>query len=54
MAIADDGAGFHPTAAHRPDSLGLQSMHERAFNLGGRLSIESVPGRGTTVAVVLP
>ena len=54
MAIADDGAGFNLTAAHRPDSLGLQSMEERAFNLGGRLSIESVPGRGTTVAVVLP
>ena len=48
------GAGFDLAAARRPDSLGLQSMEERAFNLGGRLSIESVPGQGTTVAVVLP
>jgi signal transduction histidine kinase len=54
MAIADDGAGFDLAAARRPDSLGLQSMEERAFNLGGRLSIDSVPGQGTTVAMVLP
>jgi len=54
MAIADDGAGFDPSAPHRPDSLGLQSMSERAINLGGRLSIESIPGEGTTVAMVLP
>ena len=54
MAIADDGTGFDLAAARRPDSLGLQSMHERAFNLGGHLSIDSVAGEGTTVAMVLP
>jgi signal transduction histidine kinase len=54
MAIADDGSGFDPTAVGRPDSLGLQIMHERACNLGGRLSVESHVGQGTTVAVVLP
>ena len=54
MTIADDGSGFDPTAVGRPDSLGLQSMHERACNLGGRLSVESRVGHGTTVAVVLP
>jgi signal transduction histidine kinase len=54
MAIADDGSGFDPGAVHRPDSLGLQSMHERACNLGGRLSVQSSVGQGTTVAVVVP
>lgn len=54
MAIADDGSGFEPTEVGRPDSLGLQIMHERACNLGGRLSVESRVGQGTTVAVVLP
>ena len=54
MAIADDGAGFDLAAARRPDSLGLRSMQERASNLGGQLSIESVVGQGTTVAMVLP
>ncbi len=54
MAIADDGTGFDLSAAHRPDSLGLQSMHERAANLGGQMSIESIVGQGTTVALVFP
>ena len=54
MAIADDGTGFDPAAIRRPDCLGLESMQERAANLGGRLSLESVPGQGTTVAMVLP
>jgi signal transduction histidine kinase len=54
MAIVDDGVGFDLAAARRPDSLGLQSMHERAFNLGAHLSIDSVAGQGTTVAMVLP
>lgn len=54
MAIADDGVGFDVTARHRPDSFGLQSMTDRASNLGGSLSIESSPATGTTVAVVIP
>jgi signal transduction histidine kinase len=54
IAIADDGIGFDPVAAYRPDSFGVQSMRERALNLGGSLTIESVPRVGTTVAVVLP
>jgi signal transduction histidine kinase len=54
MAISDDGVGFDPETAGRPDSLGLQSMRERAINLGGYLSVESLRGQGTTVALVLP
>jgi signal transduction histidine kinase len=55
MAIADDGIGFDPAAtARRADSLGLESMRERALNLGGHLSIESAIGHGTTVAMVVP
>jgi nitrate/nitrite-specific signal transduction histidine kinase len=55
MAIADDGSGFDRSCAvGRPDSLGLQIMHERACNLGGHLSVESRVGQGTTIAVVLP
>ena len=46
--------GFDPETAGRPDSLGLQGMRERAINLGGYLSVESLPAQGTTVALVLP
>ena len=54
LAVADDGTGFDQKARRRPDSLGLLSMDERAQNVGGRLTSESVPGVGTTVAVVIP
>ena len=54
MAVADDGCGFELKAPRRPDAFGLQSMRERAENLNGHMSVESRPGSGTTVAVVLP
>ena len=50
LTVSDDGVGFDPTApAVRSRRLGLTSMEERAQALGGTLTIESEPGRGTTV-----
>src|SRR5918992_869055 len=50
LAVSDDGVGFDPGAASvRARRLGLTSMEERARELGGRLSISSSPGTGTTV-----
>jgi signal transduction histidine kinase len=45
--VRDDGPGF---AGHRADSHGIRNMHDRIAAVGGRLSIESRPGRGTTVS----
>jgi signal transduction histidine kinase len=33
---------------------GLSGMRERAFSLGGKLTVESVPGSGTRVTAFLP
>jgi signal transduction histidine kinase len=50
LEVADDGRGFDPDAgAVRATRLGLTSMEERARRLGGTLTIDSAPGRGTTV-----
>jgi signal transduction histidine kinase len=50
LTVSDDGVGFEPTAPSvRSRRLGLTSMEERAQALGGTLTIESEPGRGTTV-----
>jgi signal transduction histidine kinase len=61
LVARDDGVGFDPVAiANRPPStgitggLGLMSMRERAEEIGGTLRVTSKPGRGTTVAVLLP
>jgi signal transduction histidine kinase len=55
VAVADDGVGFDPDdASLRARRLGLTSMEERARALGGRLTIDSRPGEGTTVRVEVP
>jgi signal transduction histidine kinase len=54
MVVADDGRGFDISAPRSREKVGLRSMQERAENLGGRMTIESAPGQGTSVAVVLP
>jgi signal transduction histidine kinase len=52
IRVEDDGRGFDPAdAATRSRRLGLTSMRERAEALGGVLSIESAPGKGTTISV---
>ena len=53
LSIADDGRGFDPKKV-APASFGLLAMRERARSLGGDLSIESRPKRGTTVTARLP
>jgi len=60
LSVVDDGQGFEMEALDsRPANkdgggLGLVGMRERVDRLGGRLSIESAVGAGTTVAVTLP
>ncbi|MEI7901548.1 MAG: ATP-binding protein [bacterium] len=51
--VRDDGVGFDPAAVKgsAEGHFGLAVMKERAERLGGRLRIESVPGRGTTVHI---
>jgi signal transduction histidine kinase len=52
--IKDDGVGFDPASNTKVAGLGIASMEERARLLKGDLSIESRPGQGTTVKLVLP
>jgi len=55
IALAPFGQVASPlTGGHEGSGLGLPLSKRLAENLGGRLEIESVPGRGTTVSVVLP
>lgn len=52
LQIRDDGRGFS-LDIRKFDSLGLQNMRLRAHAVGGTLSIDSEPGRGTTIAVCM-
>jgi ligand-binding sensor domain-containing protein/signal transduction histidine kinase len=52
LLVKDDGVGFDPRAEHAGHGLG--SLAERARNLGAQLSIESAPGRGAAISLVVP
>ncbi len=53
LVIEDDGLGF-VVAEARSDGLGLVGMRERVALHDGRLTIESSPGGGTTLAIEVP
>lgn len=53
LAVEDDGAGFETDAVF-PGHLGLRSMRERAAAVGGRLVLDSAPGRGTLLTAWVP
>ena len=52
LAVADDGRGLDDGALN--SSQGIRGMRERAMLVAAKLSIESGPGEGTTVQLVIP
>jgi two-component system, NarL family, sensor histidine kinase FusK len=55
LTVTDDGCGFDVEAARREGrGLGLVSMEERAYVVGGALQIVTRPGQGTTIRVRIP
>jgi signal transduction histidine kinase len=52
FSVEDDGTGFDPAAVER--GAGLTNLEDRVVAVGGRLSIESEPGRGTRITGDLP
>jgi signal transduction histidine kinase len=54
LEIADDGVGFDPARAGADRHHGLVNMRARARAIGGRLVIDSSPGRGTRIRLTIP
>ncbi len=55
LHVTDDGVGFDLVkVVRRPKSVGLVSMRERAELIGGSLQIQSTPGKGTAVTLLIP
>jgi NarL family two-component system sensor histidine kinase LiaS len=55
LQIDDDGVGFDDTRpSGENDHFGTMMMAEQATLIGGTFSIDSLPGRGTRVDVVVP
>lgn len=53
LEIADNGKGFEPQQVGG-NSFGLLGMGERLEVLGGTLRIDSAPGRGTRLLIIIP
>jgi PAS domain S-box-containing protein len=53
VRVSDDGRGFDP-AKVSDDRFGLEGVRQRCRLAGVEPRIESAPGRGTTIDVVLP
>jgi signal transduction histidine kinase len=51
--LSDDGVGFNVSQTNG-HGLGLTTMKNRIKKLGGELSVESSPGKGTRINFVLP
>lgn len=58
MSVMDDGIGFTPSQHlykyAQQGHFGLVGIQERVRQLGGKMRIESSPGMGTTLSVVIP
>lgn len=58
LIVHDDGRGFtppdQPADLARNGHFGLMGMRERAMLYGGRLTITSAPGQGTSIEAWLP
>jgi PAS domain S-box-containing protein len=52
LALHDNGSGFNTAGKH--DGFGLRGIRERVEGMGGRASIASSVGEGTTISITLP
>jgi PAS domain S-box-containing protein len=54
VAVQDNGVGFDPKAIPPGKTLGLIGQQERLRGIGGSITINSAPGRGTNVNITIP
>ncbi len=49
ITVEDDGVGMDPESALKSNGIGLSNVKERVKQLGGRMDINSSPGKGTSI-----
>jgi PAS domain S-box-containing protein len=52
LSVDDDGVGFDPSV--EPTGFGLLSLGERLRHVGGKMTIESIPGDGARIVLLAP
>jgi len=54
LTVSDSGAGFDAKKAQEGRGLGITSMRERLKLVDGQISIDSIPGCGTSIRASVP
>jgi signal transduction histidine kinase len=54
VMIEDNGVGFSPDEANDGKGLGLKSTDSRIKSMNGQFFIDSLPGQGTIVTMIIP
>lgn len=54
VSLRDNGVGFDPASTGGGGGFGLKGMRERIEKVGGRLAIETAPGKGTSISIEVP
>src|SRR5690349_19977813 len=52
LVMADDGRGFNPE--EKGKGMGLKNTAERTRIIGGRLKMNSTPGQGVRMEIIIP
>lgn len=54
VVVSDDGGGFYPDNLKNSSGLGLKIIQERAGMLGGKVDVQSQPGNGARISLLIP
>lgn len=53
-SLTDDGMGFDLAATRGGSHYGLRIMRDRIEKVGGEMSIDTAPGKGTRISITIP
>lgn len=54
VKLRDNGVGFTTAAAAGSSHYGLRGMKERISKIGGELTLQTAPGKGTEIRITVP
>jgi signal transduction histidine kinase len=54
VSLRDNGVGFDKSSTVGGGGFGLKGMRERIEKVGGQLALETAPGKGTHITIVVP
>jgi signal transduction histidine kinase len=52
--LRDNGVGFEPTSGDNSSHYGLRGMKERVQKIGGKIRVDTSPGKGTDIRITVP